>query len=154
VKGCRTLVCGLLLALLHSECPVNSTKPSKDGYYIDDRFQYLLSLKEWLYNAYPPDAIYTMVAETLSTLWQTCGLPENQFLSSALVTLLFTNSNLRCTNAEYSSLLNCKINAGSKPLAVANTPHIFLSMPDPVDRYCPTLRTNLSQQMILLAYHS
>jgi hypothetical protein len=80
------------------DCSVHSHKPPKEGYYTDDKFQRLLTIKDWIYNVYPPAEMYVTGAETTSTLWNVHHLLPNQSLSSALAIPSITDTTLGCTN--------------------------------------------------------
>jgi hypothetical protein len=132
------------------ECPVHATKGQQYGYYIDDRFQRLLSLQHWLYNVYPPDAIFTTdLEDPTNLLWNIPGLPADQYLSSALAVPQFSDASIQFTNGAYSDLLNCRLNIGTKPLAIATRPDDLATYPLPPDRYrAPPTRTTLNHQII------
>ena len=133
------------------DCPVHPHKPPNDGYYTDDRFQRLLTMKHWIYNVYPPEEKFRTGAENTSTLWNVHHLPRNQFLSSALPTPLITDVTLGFTNRAYYNLLNTKKNVGrlASPLTVHRVPRDMMSTPCPIDPYLPHDRHVLSQQMIM-----
>jgi hypothetical protein len=68
------------------ECPVNQNRAPQLGYYTDNVFQRLLSMKQWIMNVYPPESHYTTDEQASPTLWGVHNLKADQFLSSALVT--------------------------------------------------------------------
>lgn len=127
----------------NDECPVNSNRLAPVGYYTDDVFQRLLSMKEWIYNVYPPESKYTTDKDALPLLWY---FNPTQFLSSALVSPNVTDVCLQSTNEAFLSLLDCKKNTGDPPVALAQIPDNFHSSPRPYDKYLPPGRT--SQQII------
>jgi hypothetical protein len=71
------------------ECPVHARqKLVEGGYYADDLFMRLLSLKRWIYNVYPPEAHFKTNLTGNQVVWNVPSIPDDQYLSSALVTPL------------------------------------------------------------------
>ena len=128
------------------ECPVNQNRAPQLGYYTDDVFQRLLSMKQWIMNVYPPESHYTTDEQASPKLWGVHNLKADQFLSSALVTPNFSDTSLQSTNHAYFSLLNCKKHMGTKAFPITKIPDNFHSSRRPIDKYHPVGRQ--SQQII------
>ena len=94
------------------ECPVSSNRPPRYGYYVDDKFQRLLSLKHWIYNVSPPDSNLRNVGPATDLIWDIPGLPPDQYLSSALVTPSLNDFFPKYTNAAFLGCLNCRSSVG------------------------------------------
>jgi hypothetical protein len=123
------------------ECPVLSSKGASIGYYVDDKYQRLLTLPHWVYNSYPPEAEFATVNEDKfppNLPWHVPGLPYDQYLCSALVTPRHTENGLQFTNIAYANLLNCKQHVGGFSVNyVAEFPNTMQTLPAPVDLYHP-----------------
>jgi hypothetical protein len=105
------------------ECPVNAgRKPVEGGYHTKDTFQRLLSLKRWIHNAYPPEAHFKMTSTGNDVVWNVPGIPDNQYLSSALVTPLVTEGTLSFTNYAYLSLLQCRLHFAETSMPLKKIP--------------------------------
>ena len=106
-----------------TECPISSNRPPEFGYYIDDKYQRLLTLKNWVYNVHPPDAEFKNVGLATDSMWTIFGLLPNHYLSSALVTPVTSTRSLHYTNDAYLSLLDCRsIVSCTHPLDVTHPP--------------------------------
>jgi hypothetical protein len=63
----------------------SAVKRATSGYITDDHFLYLLVLKKWFYNVYPPDSSKISLVDSATNMWDTHGLCSHEFLSSPLI---------------------------------------------------------------------
>ena len=146
VKIGFTLDSNLYCTDYSKDCPVHRFKPPKHGYYTDDSLQRLLSLKQWIYNVYPPHDNSNLDHE--STVWNVPNLSPTHFISSALPIPEITDTTLGCTNVAYLNLLHCKKNVGNDCIEVHDIPRNFESTLLPYDKLLNASRTKQSLQMI------
>ena len=135
------------------ECPVSANRPPLEGVdYTDDDFQRLLTLKQWIYNVYPPEASFESTTTGNQVVWNVTGIPDNQYVSSALVTPTVTEDTLAFTNDAYLTLLQCRLHHATTPLPLAKIPDNFGgSILRPLDPY--TSRSHFHDSLQMLAGH-
>jgi hypothetical protein len=102
-----------------NDCPVNRSKKAKAleaGYCTDDDLLCRLVLRKWIVNVWPITAKVSPDVVESTLVYDASGLPDYQYLSSALAPPKTTKETQEYTNAPYYQLLECRHNVAAEPL--------------------------------------
>jgi hypothetical protein len=108
-----------------------------------------LVLRKWIVNIWPIKAKVSPNGVESTLVYDASGLPDYQYLSSALVPLKTTKETQEYTNAPYYQLLECKHNVAAEHLVFHKPMLSQTFLPAPVHRTVSTIiRDTLRFQML------